>query len=149
MVTSYSTRKPRDDFDKTTHTFVGEDYYEAVKEESLTTYTAPSGYHNWVDETLLHPNKINLYAIDTKAIENEFYPKCKEKGWNLKVIYLEISDEERLRRYIKREGTKDGFSNEDHLGLEHLKHTPKQVINVEEDGLYDIFKNICLEKEEQ
>lgn len=127
MVKSYSTRQPRDEFDKETHIFVSPQYRDTVKDKIITEYKSDKGYSNWVDESCFHPVKINLYAIDSIAYNKEFHPYCKKRGWDTKPIYLEIHRDLRLCRFVKRGGKVEDFEEEDHLSSDHLSMKFKEI----------------------
>lgn len=129
VVKSYSTREPRDAFDQQTHVFVCEEYRQAVKKDVITDYASPKGYHNWTDKTCFHPDKINLYAIDSIACNDEFYPYCQKNGWKVTPVYLHVSRRQRYQRFLGRGGKKEDFSNEKHLSFTHLK-MPFKYLNI-------------------
>ena len=120
VVKSHTTRAVRDEFDKTTHDFVTDEYYLKNKHKAISTYNAPEGYVNWTDDDCFSENHINLYAIDSIALNNEFYQVCKERGWDLEVIYVTVPNSVRRRRILCRDKTLENFSNEKHLNKEHL-----------------------------
>jgi len=149
VVRSLSTRKPRDEFDLFTHTFVSNRYYEAHKEDAISTYHAPQGYYNWTDASCFDKEKINLYAIDSKAVKEELYDKCKEYGWDLEIIYLKLPEEIRKERWIKREGSLDGFSEEEHLSIDYLINFYASLNVIDANTTLDNMVNETVEVIEQ
>ncbi|MGL5753654.1 MAG: hypothetical protein ACRCXT_24125 [Paraclostridium sp.] len=141
VVKSYTTRECRenDPNDIKTHTFVDMDFYNNV-DEAIAVYHSPLGYKSWVDESNFYKNKINLYAIDSKALNDELYPFCIKKGWNLSSIYLAVNDDERKKRFIKRNGSIDGFSEEEHLNFSHIIDVDVYLVNVSGDE-FSAFAN--------
>lgn len=127
IVKSYSTREPRDEFDKETHTFVPPEYRNSVKSDIITEYKSPQGYSNWTDKSCFHPIKINLYAIDSIAYEKEFHPYCKKMGWETKPIYLHLHRDLRLCRFVKRGGEVGDFDEEEYLSSDHLSMNFKTI----------------------
>lgn len=98
-VKSYSTRQPRDEFDKLTHVFVEQDFYLKNQSKALLTYYNPEkNYFNWVDENSFSNDKVNLFAVDVKSY-NEL---AKLQGYNVLGVFLDVDEEERKRRITKR-----------------------------------------------
>ncbi|MGL5713589.1 MAG: hypothetical protein ACRCX2_11270 [Paraclostridium sp.] len=142
VVTSYTTRECRtnDPNDINTHVFVDMDFYNKV-EQPIAIYHSPLGYKSWVDKTSFKEDKINIYAIDVIALNNELQPFCNDNNWNLSAIYLMVNDEERKKRFLKREGNLDKFSNEEHLDLWHLTDmSDLHLVNVSGDE-FSAFAN--------
>lgn len=137
VVKSFTTRSVRveDPNDINTHTFVSESFLEENRDKVISLYNSPKGYYNFVSMDSFENNKVNLFAIDTVAVENELAPYCKKHNIPLKVVYLDLSDEIRKERYEKREGGLEGFDVEKHLGKEHLKTTPYIKIDVSKDTM--------------
>lgn len=120
-VKSYTTRKMREDGnDFNTHVFVDEKFWEDNKDKAIAVYNSPKGYVSWTDINSFDKDKINLYCIDSICANDVFYPYCKEQGIEVEFIYLDIDESERKRRWIKREGNADNFSEEEHLDKKHL-----------------------------
>lgn len=144
-VKSYTTREIRenDPNDINTHMFVNKAFWEQAKDKALAVYHSPKGYVSWTDESSFDKDKINLYAIDAKALNDELYPHCKALGYDIGAIYFMISDEERKRRYIKRENSLDGFSQEEHLELWHITDMGDRLrlINANHD-IFSTFINV-------
>lgn len=122
-VKSYTTRGVRKDDknDINTHVFVDNYFWEQNKDKAIAVYHSPKGYTSWTDINSFDKDKVNLYAIDSICANNVFYPYCKENGIEVVCIYLDIDETERKRRWLTREGSLDKFSDEHHLGKEHLK----------------------------
>lgn len=98
-VKSYSTREPRDEFDKLTHVFVEQDFYLKNQSKALLTYFNPEkNYFNWVDENSFSKDKMNLFAVDV----NSYNELAKLKDYNVLGIFLDVDEEERKRRISKR-----------------------------------------------
>lgn len=139
-VKSYTTRAVRE-YDKNdifTHKFVSKEFYEQHKDRAISVYHAPQGYVSWTDETSFDNNKINLYAIDVAEAVKTLYPYCKKNNHELLIIYLDVSEEIRKERYLKRESTLNGYKTE-----EHLDKTPLNDFN----GSYAIIKTDDLSPE--
>lgn len=134
VVKSYTTREQRtyDPEDINSHIFVSEEFYNQNKNKAIAMYDSPKGYHSWIDEESFC-NGINLYAIDPKAVVTELLPYCKMRNWKLDVFYLNVSDKERKRRYKKREGNLDGYSEENHLNSDILKDIDTNCYVVDAD----------------
>lgn len=120
-VKSYSTREPRDEFDKLTHVFVEPEFYIKNQSKALLTYYNPEqNYFNWVDESSFDEDKINLYAIDVNA-----YNKLASlENFNVLGIYLDIDEKEREKRITNRGGE---YTQEDWLDKSLID--PKHIEN--------------------
>ena len=103
IVKSFSTRKPRNEEDKTSHTFIDKKEYllsTKKKEVLLDYYDEIKDYHNYVTEKSFSPEKINLFAIDPKA-----YKELVElEKYSVLGFYIDVTDEIRLDRLQKRDG---------------------------------------------
>lgn len=113
IVKSFSTREPRNEEDKTSHTFVEiKDYNMAKKKKELLLdyYDEVKDYHNYVTEKSFYENKINLFAIDPMA-----YKELIElEKYSVLGIYISVTDEIRLARLQKRDGITE-LPEEKHL----------------------------------
>ena len=115
-VKSYTTRSVREDDpnDINTHTFVSRDFWNEKKDNALATYhNVKLDYWNWTDESSFQKDKINLYAIDPMA----FIELQKDKRFDISGIYIDVSEKERAKRWLKREKSMVGFTDEPHLDL--------------------------------
>lgn len=142
VVKSYTTRECRknDPNDINTHVFVDMEHYNKV-DEKIAIYHSPLGYKSWTDKTSFKEDKINIYAIDSVALNDELQPFCNDNNWNLSSIYLMVNDEERKNRFLKREGSLDKFSNEEHLDLWHITDVNNlHLVNVSGDE-FSAFAN--------
>ena len=135
VVKSYTTRAVRehDKSDKFTHTFVDETFYEKNKDKAISIYNAPQGYVSWTDESSFDKNKVNLYAIDVVEALRTLTPYCKKHNHDLTIVYLNMSEEIRKKRYLEREGTLDGYSAEEHLDVSHLDNCDEGYIVFDTD----------------
>lgn len=133
IVKSFSTREVRkdDDNDLKSHIFVNENKLSKDLKENkiISLYNSPNGYSNWTTEESFD-KKVNLYAIDPTA-----YIDLTNRGiFKTYGIYVTVSDFERTKRLIKRDGTAV-FSQEPHLDISILKNNNFKeyiVINGEE-----------------
>lgn len=140
-VKSYTTRGIRvdDPEDIKTHIFVNRNFWEDNKEKAIAVYHSPKGYTSWTDIDCFDKDKINLYAIDPQAVNYELYPFMKKNNIPFKLIYIDIPRYLREERYINREGSLAGFSEEDHLDVCNLKDIPSKEIHIISNGK-DIMK---------
>lgn len=153
-VKSYTTRGVRvdDPEDIKTHIFVNDCFWEDNKNKAIAVYHSPKGYISWTDEDCFDDDKINLYAIDPLAVNNELYPYAIKHNIPIHCIYLSISDDIRKERYCKREGSLDGYNNEEHLNYNILKNVYlddlDNVVAVEncDDIIFEIINKKFLDK---
>ena len=145
LVKSYTTREERqyDPEDRETHIFVNNSFYEENKDKAIAMYDSPSGYHSWVDINSFKEGKFNIYVIDPQAVKNDLQPYCEAMGWDLITLYIDLPTNLRLERFVNREKTECGFSDEDHLSLKHLKNVP--MVYVLNDNDVDSAINSLLE----
>lgn len=119
LVKSFTTRGIResDPYDEETHTYVTEDKFIKDRDNGdiISLYTSPSGYHSWITNESLVYDKMNFMAIDIKAFNK--LAEERQDDFIIKGFYYDIDEEERKRRYIKRNGSDIGFSREEHLEL--------------------------------
>lgn len=113
VVKSFSTREPRNEEDKTSHTFVEMKDYNSSKRKKellLDYYDEVKDYHNYVTEKSFDENKVNLFAIDPIA-----YKELVElEKYSVLGVYISISDNIRLDRLNKRDGITE-LPEEKHL----------------------------------
>lgn len=130
IVKSYTTRAVRENDvdDINTHTFVDNKFWEDNKGKSIAVYNSPKGYKSWTDINSFKEDCWNLYAIDPIALNEELYPSVKDLGWDIKVIYITLDEEVRKNRYLRREGTLEGFSEEYHLDIKHMRDIPEVTV---------------------
>ena len=127
FVKSYTTREVRknDSEDMKTHTFVSEKFRNETKEEILAEYiNEQKGYCSWVDKTLFDKDKINLFVIDIDA----FIKLNKRKDMDIRVVYLQLSEIERERRY-KNRNKEIKVPKDKHLSLEYLMVKQPEINN--------------------
>lgn len=133
-VKSYTTRGVRenDPNDINTHVFVDKEYWEENKLKSWATYfDKVNDYVNWTDESSFNKYKVNLYAIDSQAFRT-----ISKKNDDTFGIYLELDENERKKRLIKR-GSKYDF--ESHLSSEYIiTHQNKIIINIENKSIDEV-----------
>lgn len=119
LVKSFTTRGIRynDPYDEETHTYVTEDKFIEDRDNGkiMSLYNSPNGYHSWITDESFVYDRMNFMAIDIKAFNKLVEEKQEE--FIIKGFYLDIDEEERKRRYVKRNGSISGFSNEEHLAL--------------------------------
>lgn len=130
-VKSFTTRKIReyDPSDADTHIFLSEeladDIINSCDENIVAMYNSPKGYRSFTTKNSFSLDKISIYTIDSKA-----FSEMKERVPTMKGIYLEVDEPTRMRRYVRREGSLEGYSKEDHLDKRHIpKHLDYKVIN--------------------
>lgn len=118
FVKSYSTREIRkgDPKDKDTHTFVNMEYFEKNKHKAISIYTNGE-YYNWIDINLFKEDKINIIAIDPKALNEELSLFCYENNIDLKTVYVFVEEDIRKQRLSNR-GNK--YKEEEHLSINKL-----------------------------
>lgn len=138
-VKSFTTRKPRENDvnDIESHYFVGEDFYKAMARDGkiVALYESPSGYHSFTTQDCFHKDKINLYAIDPVA-----FKELKVLIPEMRGVYLDISEDERKKRFEKREGSLDKFKNEDHLSKDVLGEDFANIIDVSDLSIDETIK---------
>lgn len=146
-VKSYTTRAIREDDqnDINTHVFVGEKFWNKNQNKAIAVYHSPKGYTSWVDKDSFDKDKINLYAIDPIAVNNELAPYLCEHNIKSRYVYLDIPEYIRLERYKNRNGTTDGFNTESHLSYIHLKDIPFKLLEKFNDT-EDAFEYIIHEE---
>lgn len=144
-VKSYTTREVRKDDpnDHNTHVFVDNEFWENNKDKAIATYHSPNGYWNWTDINSFDKDRINLYCIDSICANDVFYPYCKENGIDCEFVYLDIDTEERKRRYLKREGNLDNFTNEPHLDKIHLGQELNTWVCSSSQMALIVLRNLC------
>lgn len=127
FIKSYTTREVRknDPEDIKTHTFVSKKFREETKNEILAEYiNEQKGYCSWVDKTLFDEKKINLFVIDIDA----FVKLNKRKDMNIRVVYLQLSELEREKRY-KNRNKEIKVPKDKHLSLEYLMVKQPEINN--------------------
>ena len=120
-VKSYTTRKPRenDPEDIKTHKFVLKECLDRDQENNqvVSLYHSDKGYYSWTTHSCFKENKVNLYAIDSKACL-EFIEKYSDI-YDIYPIYIFVDNEERFKRLKKRDNI-NMLPEEEHLSLNIL-----------------------------
>ena len=139
-VKSNTTREERKDDprDKDTHTFISIQQYEQDLKDGkvLVVYHAPTGYHSYTSLENFNQDKINIYAIDSKAFTE--FEKIKS---NVYGIYLELNEEERKRRIEQRDGI-GKYDIENHLSKEYLSGDNYCVLDINNKSTNEIVDMI-------
>lgn len=132
VVRSYTTRAMReyDENDALTHIFVNDSFYEKSKDRAISVYHSPQGYHSWTDDKSFQKNRINLYAIDPQEVVKTLYPYCINNNHELLVVYLDVSEDIRKKRFLQREGNLDNYSRENHLSKDYLNGFPGNLLTL-------------------
>lgn len=137
-IKSYTTRKVRegDPNDINTHIFVDNEFWENNKLKSWATYFDKiNDYVNWTDENSFNKYKVNLYAIDPIA-----FKEISKRNTDTFGIYLELDEEERENRLIKR-GSK--FKEENHLSDIYISSCQnKIIININNKTVEQVYELI-------
>lgn len=138
-IKSFTTREVRkNDFenDMNTHTFVSFSKYENDLKQNkiLALYeNKEKKYYSWSTDELFEAYKINLYAIDPISFIS-FFNKFKNK-YIIYGIYINVSEDLRKKRMLKRNSYLRNFNIENHLSIDNLKS------NDEIKDFYSVFED--------
>lgn len=131
IIKSKTTREVRDydPEDADTHHFVTQELYEQEKATAVAMYNSPKGYHSWISPGMITSGRVNIYAIDPIALEEQLIPYCKEHSILLEIVYVDIDENLRKTRISQRGCDHKEYSIENHLDKRHLKHPHWTITN--------------------